>query len=169
MKAITISISTEVQQSRQDVFAYLSNFSNHKDLISANIESAQTSDGPVGIGTTMRNVAKFMVFRMEEHFIVTEYEENVKITKASKPGSTHVTTDTFELSDLPNGSTLISLTVYAELTGLYELFSGPVERKIKSILQHDLDKTKERMEQPGWIPNALKPSTAQKNKLEHAE
>ena len=76
-------IKVKINKPVKEVFTYVSSFDNHADLIGANIHSKQTSEGPVEVGTTMRNVAKFMGIKMEEHFVVTEYIPNKLIAKES--------------------------------------------------------------------------------------
>src|SRR5579863_4416176 len=122
-------IKVQINKPVQQVFDYVSSFDNHADLIGANIDSKQTSEGPVEVGTTMRNIAKFMGIKMEEHFVVTEYVPNKLIAKESIPGSTFVTGDKMMFEDV-NGNTALTFYVYAYLTGFLKLFDGYFSKKV---------------------------------------
>ena len=57
----------------EDVFAYLADFENVPSWSYAIAETEKTSDGPVGVGTTYRQV-RTLPSRSEESFEVTVYE-----------------------------------------------------------------------------------------------
>jgi uncharacterized membrane protein len=136
-------IKVQIDQPVKDVFRYVSNFSNHKEMIMANIDSKQTSEGPVQVGTTMRNVAKFMGIKMEENFVVTEFIPDKVIAKESVPGSSFVTGDKMTFEDVAGG-TLLTCHVYAKLTGVLKLFDGYLGKKVRQSLTEDMNRMKER-------------------------
>lgn len=144
--AMQFEIKTHINKPVKDVFKYISTLSNHKDMIKANIDSKQTSEGPVQVGTTMTNVAKFIGMKMEEHFIVTEYLEDTFIAKQSAPGSTFVTGDKFTF-DEADGGTLLNLHVYANTKGLLKLFDGYLGKKVKQSLVEDMERLKKNFEE----------------------
>ena len=57
----------------EDVFAYLADFENVPSWNYAIAETEKTSDGPVGVGTTYRQI-RTLPSRSEESFEVTVYE-----------------------------------------------------------------------------------------------
>jgi carbon monoxide dehydrogenase subunit G len=63
----------DVKRPIEDVFAYLADFENVPSWNYAIAETEQTSDGPVGVGTTYRQV-RTLPSRSEESFEVTVYE-----------------------------------------------------------------------------------------------
>ncbi len=138
---MNFEISIYITKPATDVFTYISNFSNHKDMISANIDSKQTSEGPVQVGTTMRNIARFMGMKMEEHFVVTEFVQDKLIAKQSVQGSTYVTGDKMTLEEM-KGVTNLTVFVYAELKGFIKLFDGFLERKVRDSLTADMERLK---------------------------
>jgi uncharacterized membrane protein len=140
---MNFEIKVHINQPVKDVFRYVSNFSNHKEMIKANVDSKQTSEGPVKVGTTMRNVAKFMGVKMEEHFVVTEFIPDKLIAKESAPGSTFVTGDKMTVEE-ENGGTLLTLHVYAHLKGFLKLFDGYLEKKVRRSLTEDMERLKEK-------------------------
>lgn len=138
-------IITKINKPVKDVFKYISNFPNHKDMIAANTDSKQTSEGPVQVGTTMRNIAKFMGIKMEEHFVVTEYIQDKLIAKQSAPGSTFVTGDKMTL-DEAGGGTQLTLYVYAYPKGFLKLLDKPLGKKVKKSLEADMQRLKKDFE-----------------------
>jgi uncharacterized membrane protein len=134
-------IKVQIHRPVKEVFRYISMFSNHSDMISANIESRQTSQGPVKIGTTMKNKAKFMGINMEEHFIVTEFIQDKLLAKESIPGSTFATGDKMTLEE-KDGGTQLTFYVYANLTGLFKLFDNYFGKKVKASLTADMERLK---------------------------
>lgn len=140
---MNFEIKVHINHPVEDVFKYVSNFSNHKEMIKANIDSRQTSEGPVQVGTTMRNTAKFMGIKMEEHFVVTEFIPGKLIAKESAPGSTFVTGDKMTLEE-ENGGTLLTLYVYAHLKGFLKLFDGYLEKKVHRSLKEDMERLREK-------------------------
>ena len=139
-------INVQINKPVKDVFQYISTLSNHKDMIKANIDSRQTSEGPVQVGTTMTNVAKFMGIKMEEHFVVTEYIQDKLIAKESAPGSTFVTGDKITLTDV-DGGTLLTLYVYAHTKGFLKLFDSFLGKKVKQSLVEDMERLKKNFEE----------------------
>lgn len=136
-------IKVQIDHPVTEVFDYVSNFSNHKEMIKANIDSKQTSEGPVKVGTTMRNIAKFMGIKMEEHFVVTEFIPNKIIAKESVPGSTFVTGDKMMFEEV-NGGTLLTCRVYANLTGVLKLFDAYLGKKVRQSLTEDFNRLREK-------------------------
>jgi len=139
-------IKVNIHKPVKDVFKYISNLSNHADMIKANIDSRQTSEGPVQVGTTMTNVAKFMGMKMEEHFIVTEFTQDKLIAKQSAPGSTFVTGDKFTFNEADGGS-LLTLSVYAHTKGFLKLLDGYLGKKVKQSLVEDMDRLRKNFEE----------------------
>jgi uncharacterized membrane protein len=139
-------IKVQINKPVKDVFKYISNFSNHADMIAANIESRQTSQGPLQVGSTMKNMAKFMGIKMEEHFRVTEFEQDKLLAKESIPGSTFITGDKMTLEE-KDGGTQLTLFVYANLTGFLKLFDGYLGKKVQKSLTADMEKLKRDFEE----------------------
>jgi uncharacterized protein YndB with AHSA1/START domain len=60
-----LEISTVINRPVEEVFAFLSNPENWPKWISGSIEAKKTSEGPIGVGTTWRQVLTFLGQRME--------------------------------------------------------------------------------------------------------
>lgn len=87
-----------------DVFAYLAEHANHAKFIEANVACEQTSPGPMGVGSTLKNEARIFGRPMVEHFEVVRFEPDRVIEKASRGGSSFETTDRFELEPRGGGT-----------------------------------------------------------------
>ncbi len=93
--------STEIRQPPEQVFAYLAHHPNHVHIVEQNLSCEQVSEGPMGVGTRLKNTARMfgpLGGRIEEHFEVVGYEPGKLLSKASREGSSFETTDRFELT-----------------------------------------------------------------------
>lgn len=67
-------VSTTIQRPVEEVFAVISDASNDEKRISSTNETTQTSDGPIGEGTTWHSVSKFLGRRLEMDITYTVFE-----------------------------------------------------------------------------------------------
>ena len=147
-----LSYTVTVKRPVNEVFDYLTDFSNHEQIFSANIESKQVSEGPVGIGTKMTCVSKFMGKRMEEHFIVTSFSKNEYIAKKSLPGSSLPTSDTMTVRAV-DGGTEITIEVLAEPKGFLKLAAPLIRAQADKILSKDIKNLKLLLEAEPVVTN----------------
>ncbi len=52
--------SVLIDQPLEEVFAYITDVNNNSLWQSSTLETEQTSEGPIGVGTTYRSVSKFL-------------------------------------------------------------------------------------------------------------
>jgi len=147
-----LNYSVTVKRPVNEVFDFLTDFSNHQKIFSANVESKQVSSGPVGVGTKMTNVAMFLGRRMEEHFVVTAYSQNEYIGKKSLPGSSLPTSDMMKVTAVEDG-TEISIEVWAEPKGFLKLATPLIRAKADKILSKDIQNLKELLEAEPVVAN----------------
>ena len=138
--------SVTINKSATDVFSYVSDFSNHKDIFSMNIDARQDTEGPVCVGTRMTTVAKFLGKPLEDHFVVTEFELNRKITKKSLPESTVPSSDTVVLEPVDAQTTNVRWYLYAEPKGYFKIFGPLLKPMVSRVLAKDLLKLKKLLE-----------------------
>jgi hypothetical protein len=144
---IFFEVILDIKRPLAYTFNYMTTFSNHQEIFSTNIHSVQTSDGPVTIGTTMKNTAKFMGIKMEEHFKVVEYAENAHIKKESMHGSTFYTWDKMIFSG-DEKNTRLTVQCYAEAKGrVLRLFEGMLGKHLAKTIKKDLSNLKYKLEQ----------------------
>ncbi len=75
----------QINRSVEDVFSFLANPENETKWQTGLIDSKITSNGPLGVGTTGRDIRKSMGMRSTTHWVVTEFVPNelfgFKVTK----------------------------------------------------------------------------------------
>ena len=109
----------------EEVCAYLNDVRNWPKWRSDVLEAEQTSEGPVGVGTTVRLVQQWMGQRSEAILEVTEYEPNRKLKYwgTSGPGSAEHTY-TFEPVE---GGTKVTFVAETEIGGFVKRLYGLAE------------------------------------------
>ncbi len=83
---LKLESSIVINRSVEEVFAVLSNVEQNPKWSSGFLEAQQTSEGPIGVGTTWRVVQKGLGQRMEGEIEVTAYEPNRRCAQKSKAG-----------------------------------------------------------------------------------
>lgn len=72
---VDVQMTIDIDRSPGDVFAYMTDPSRLHEWQGGVIESRQESDGPMGVGTRIVDVRKFLGKRMESKVEVTRYDE----------------------------------------------------------------------------------------------
>ena len=95
----------EIQQPRQDVFAYLSDFSSTEQWDPSVVEAKRVDSATVGQGTEFRLVAKFLGRNRELIYRIVEYDPPRAVTFLGK-NATVVSRDriTFDSSSATHAS-----------------------------------------------------------------
>ena len=82
-KRTTIGVSAE------KVFAYLADFPRHSEWADVPLKIEQTSDGPVGQGTTFKSVGHQLGRDFEGEVTITEFAPNEKLAFEAKGDAFH--------------------------------------------------------------------------------
>lgn len=100
-------------------FAFAANPENDSQWQSGVLETEITSEGPIGVGTTHREVRQFLGRRIESTYELTEYEANrkwgLKTTSGPIPVEATVTFESVE------GGTKATMVAEAEVGGFFRL------------------------------------------------
>lgn len=108
------------------------------------LESEQTSDGPMGVGTTVRSVEQFLGRRIESTAEVTAYEPNktwgIKATSGPIPFEMKVDFEAVE------GGTMLTVTGQAEMGGVFKLVEPIVARMTMRQIESDFANLKDVLE-----------------------
>ena len=126
------------------VFAYLADITRGTEWQSELVESQQTSSGPMGIGTTIREVRRFLGRNLETVFTITEYEPDYRLAFESASGPIPMR-GYYSLEGSGNG-TKVTLAVEAELTGVFKMTEPLVVHSAKRQMDADIAKLKEILE-----------------------
>lgn len=140
---IQIQVNVFIRQPVERVFEYVTDPNNNAMWQSGVLETAITSKGPFGAGSTYTCINRFMGMRLESAGEIVAYEPNrlcaYLFTTGAVSGQTRFT---FESQ---NGGTLLTTSGWLELKHL-KLAGFLVNRKARQQARHDLLKLKSIME-----------------------
>jgi uncharacterized protein YndB with AHSA1/START domain len=132
----------------EEVFDFATDPNNDSLWQSTTLETEQTSEGAVDVGTTFRNTTKFLGRRIESTSEISENEpphkQCIKITSGPIPGSGCYL---FESAD--DGSTRFTQTFEAEVGGFFRLAEPVVGRAIRRQQEADMATLKDLLEAEG--------------------
>ena len=78
-------VSIVINRPARDVFAYMTGIDKETAWQADVLEAEQTSTGPMSVGTTVREVRRFMGRRMEVVSEITEFEPDKKCASRVSP------------------------------------------------------------------------------------
>jgi carbon monoxide dehydrogenase subunit G len=143
----TITQSVTVNRPVAEVWDFISNFENTTRWSRGVLEARQTSDGPLGVGSTLRTVVKAFGRRRTADYLVTEYEPNRAFAFEVTSGPM---TNRARYSVEPAGAgTRLTASGEAEATGPYKLLAPILVSTVKRHSQNDLDNLKRILEASG--------------------
>jgi len=122
-------VVTVIERPVEAVFAFLVDPSKTADWTPGVTEARQTSDGPVGVGTTVLFIGRFLGRGFESLSECTDYVPNQKFTSKSISGPIHLEVDS-TLQAVEGGTRLA--TVYrGESRGFFKLAEPVIVRLAK--------------------------------------
>lgn len=128
----------------EEVFAFLANPDNASQWQGSVLESKQTSEGPVGVGTTGQAASQFLGRRIESTWEVTEYELNRKATLKTTSGPVpYEQSATLESVD---EGTKVTLVAEYEVGGFFKLAEPIVARMAQRQAEGDFANLKDLVE-----------------------
>ncbi|HET7869619.1 MAG TPA: SRPBCC family protein [Actinomycetota bacterium] len=135
-----------IDRSRHDVFEFLADLENVPKWNYAIVETRKTSDGPVHVGTTYRQV-RSLPSRSEETLQVTELEPDRRFAVHGSLGP-FMGTLTYELEDV-RGSTRLTNKADLEARGIKRLAAPIVSGRVREAVGANLEKLKQLLEGKG--------------------
>ena len=125
-----IEQSVVINRPVEEVFALLADFEKLPLWDAAVVEAMKTSEGPMGVGATIREVVRMLGRRVEMTGEVTEYEPNRKITFRTTSGPLPgKVTEAFEAA---GGGARVTFATEIELGGVFKLAEPIVARMFKA-------------------------------------
>lgn len=141
---LKIEHSLVINRPVEEVFEFMTDPEKTPQYESGLLESGLTSEGPVGVGTTYREVRQFLGKRMESINEVTEYEPNSKFGFKTSSGPIPVEGNvTFESVE---GGTRVSVIGQGEAGGFFKLAESIVGRMARRQLVADYANLKDLLE-----------------------
>ena len=116
---IKLESNTVINRPIEEVFAFVTDSEKMSQWMSELVEAKQTSEGPVGVGTTISAVANVMGRRIENIQEVVAYEPNSKYTIKATSGPV-ANEDAFTFDSVAGG-TNVTRVVEAEIGGFFRL------------------------------------------------
>lgn len=127
----------------EEVFSYLMDVNNWPEWTGFP-ELEQTSEGPVGVGTTFRGVSEFLGRSGEWTSEVTAYEPNRKFQQKIIWGSMSI--EQSSIFEPVEGGTKYTQIGEGETGGIFKMATPVVNRMMKKQLESNLAKLKEVLE-----------------------
>ncbi|MCE5298133.1 MAG: SRPBCC family protein [Methanoregulaceae archaeon] len=134
----------EIKAPVEKVFAITTDASRWSTWHTAIPEAEQTSDGPVGVGTTFRGVTRLMGRSMPWTATVTEYEANRKFGKNIDSGSVFV--EQHNICTPTTEGTIFGMVYDMKFSGCMRLMSPMLVRAMRKEMKNSLVKLKQVLE-----------------------
>jgi uncharacterized membrane protein len=143
-KMARIEESVEIKRPADKVFAYTLDAKSWTKWQSTFPEAEQTSQGPVGVGTTFKGTIHMMGLTMKWNAKATEYEPNRKFGKNITCGS--ITNEQHNTYDPIEGGTRFTIVYNMKVGGLMKLFSPMIVSSTRKALKKALSNLKNILE-----------------------
>jgi hypothetical protein len=144
---IQVEASVIIQRPSEEVFAYLANFENNPKWQSGMQEATFTSEGPLRVGSTYAQVAKFLGRRIESTFEVIVYEPNHLVKATSTSGSFPITF-TRIVEPIPGG-TQVRAIIEGDASCFFKLAEPFLARMVQRSVDGDYAILKKVLEAQG--------------------
>jgi uncharacterized protein YndB with AHSA1/START domain len=136
--------SVVIDRSIEDVFSFLSDFETEPKWCEEVVETQQTSQGPVGMGSTFTDYVEFMGRTIESTYEILAYERNKSITIETSAGPVpFVATYSF---DEDEGVTKLAILAEAEPGGFFRLATPPIRRQLEKQWERNFANLKQLLE-----------------------
>ena len=142
----TITQSVTVNRPVEEVWDFIGSFENTTRWSRGVLEARQTSDGPLGVGSTLQTVVKAFGRRRTADYLVTEYEPGRAF--AFKVTSGPMTSRARYSIEPAGAGTRLTASGEAQATGLYKLLAPVLVRTLERHSQDDLTNVKRILEAP---------------------
>jgi hypothetical protein len=135
-----IEESIEIKHPVDKVFAYTTDAKNWSKWQSIIPEAEQTSQGPVGVGTTTKGIFRMMGLSMKWTGKATEYEPNRKFGKNILCGP--ITNEQHNTYDTVERGTKFTVVYNMKVGGVFKLLSPMIVRSMRKELKKSLSNLK---------------------------
>jgi Polyketide cyclase / dehydrase and lipid transport len=143
----TFQNTLAIRRPVDDVFAFLADFENIPTWNYAIAQTKKTSPGPVGVGTTYRQL-RSIPDRSEEGFEVTAYEPTTRLQVHGDIGP-FTATISYLLAPVGDGTQLINVVDLESASGAVRLLAPLATFRVKAAVAANLDTLKQLLEAGG--------------------
>jgi hypothetical protein len=140
----TFQNTVTIRRAIEDVFAFLADFENVPAWNYAIVETKKTSPGPVGVGTTYRQI-RSIPDRSEEGFEVTAFEPTSRLDVHGNIGH-FIATISYLLTPTGDGTRLTNVVNLKPSSGVLRLLAPLAASRVKASVAANLDTLKQVLE-----------------------
>ncbi|MBK8904761.1 MAG: SRPBCC family protein [Anaerolineaceae bacterium] len=133
---IKMEQSITINRTQEDVFAFIVSPENETQWQADLVDSRFTSQGDIGMGSTGRDLRRFMGKEIETTWVVTDYQPSHKIGFRVVKGP--IPFDATYIFESVKGGTKLSFAAWAETKGVSKLFDPLVNRMGQKQYERDL-------------------------------
>jgi carbon monoxide dehydrogenase subunit G len=140
----TFENTVTIRRAVEDVFAFLADFENVPTWNYAIVETKKTSPGPVGVGSTYRQL-RSIPSRSEEGFEVTVFEPSSRLKVHGDIGA-FTATISYLLAPTDDGTRLTNVVDLESASGALRLLAPLAASRVKTAVAANLDTLKQLLE-----------------------
>jgi uncharacterized membrane protein len=134
---VDVTVEADVRRPREEVAAFASDPRNVPEWYS-NIRSVEVlTPGPLGVGSRMRFVARFLGRTIEYTYEVVELVPGERLVMSTASGPFPMTT-TYSFVDLPTGSTRMAMRNHGSPSGFGAVAAPVMARAMERAMTKDL-------------------------------
>jgi Polyketide cyclase / dehydrase and lipid transport len=147
----TFQNTVTIRRPVQDVFGFLADFENLPTWNHAILQTKKTSPGPIGVGTTYRQI-RSLPSRSEEAFEVTVFEPTNRLEVHGEVGPFTATIG-YLLLPLGDGTCLTNTVDLQPASAAPRLFAPLAALRVKTAVAANLDALKQLLETGVGVPH----------------
>jgi uncharacterized membrane protein len=144
---ITVETSIIINRPSDEVFAYISNFENNPKWQSGMQAARFTSEGPLDVGSTYTQEARFLGRKVMSDFEVVAYQPN-RLVKATTTSGSFPITFTRRVEPV-EADTKVTAIIEGDASGFYKLAEPLLLWLVKRSVDGDYQKLKRILEAGG--------------------
>ena len=141
---VKVEASVDIKRPIEEVFAYVADCTKAPEWSSLALEAIPEGSGPIGVGSRIREIAKFHGRRVESTAEVTQYDPPHKWAVRVVSGPVHGEHER-QLESIGEGTRYRS-TIVGESGGLFKLADPILEALLKRTVETDLQTLKALLE-----------------------
>ena len=141
---IDVTVETLIQRTRDEVTGYAMNPDHDAKWISGIVEAKMLTEPPLGVGTQVSRVARFLGKRIEYVLEVVAYDSSSLMEMKSIKGPFPMEVS-YQFQESGDG-TLARIHVTGEASGFFKIASPIMARSVQKSVSKDLKALKQIME-----------------------
>ena len=155
---IQVEVSTVINRPVHEVFAFVSDHRNDVRWQDGLLEVRVTPDGPVGLGSQVVEVRKFMGRRIESTGVITEYIPNQKSARKTVAGPADV--QGYVACAAVEGGTRVTQHMEMRSAGFFAVAEPLMAGGLRRSLEKNFGDLKDLLESGALLPGRLSSETA---------